>query len=87
MSFRPLNSAALTPSDRARSFFLQFMAVPIVMAFFVVHRLWAHTRVIRVADMDLDTGRREFNLPVLLAQEQEERRGWPRWKKVYKFFC
>lgn len=81
------SDAALTPSDRARSFFLQFMAVPIVMAFFVVHRLWAHTRVIRVADMDLDTGRREFNLPLLLTQEREERLGWPRWKKVYKFFC
>ena len=81
------DAVIVTPADRARNLFLQYMAVPIVIAFFVTHRLWAHTRTIRIADMDLDTGRREFNLPVLLTQEREERRGWPRWKKVYKFFC
>ena len=81
------NHIVATSRDRARNLFLQYMAVPIVIAFFVAHRLWAHTRVIRAADMDLDTGRREFNLPVLLTQEREERLGWPRWKKVYKFFC
>jgi amino acid transporter len=35
----------------------------------------------------VDTGRREFNLPVLVAREVRERRGMPRWKRLYKFLC
>jgi amino acid transporter len=37
--------------------------------------------------MDVDTGRREFNLPILIAQEKEERAAWPRWKVFYKLIC
>ena len=41
----------------------------------------------RAADMDLHTGKRDLNVKELLADEREERRSWPMWKKVYKFFC
>jgi len=37
--------------------------------------------------MDLHTGIRELNLEALMEEEREERKSWPRWKKVYKFFC
>ncbi|KXJ92444.1 amino acid permease [Microdochium bolleyi] len=83
----PVGYQDRTPLALAQNFFLQFMAVPIVIIFFVVHRFWAKTKVIRMRDTDVDTGRRDFNLPILLAQEAEERQGWPRWKKVYKFLC
>ncbi|EMR72826.1 putative amino acid permease protein [Eutypa lata UCREL1] len=76
-----------TTRDRVRNLFLQYMAVPIVVIFYVAHRLWYRTSVIRIADMDLDTGRRDFNLPILVAQEREERKAWPAWKKGYKFLC
>ena len=45
------------------------------------------TSIVRVQDMDIDTGRRDFNLPILLSQEAAEKKGWPTWKKVYKFLC
>ncbi|KAK8082999.1 amino acid permease [Apiospora saccharicola] len=73
----------------AENFFLQYMAVPIVMVFYAAHRF--HIRgtggFVRTRDIDIDTGRRDFNLPILVAQETEERRGWPKWKKLYKFLC
>ncbi|KAH7031164.1 general amino-acid permease GAP1 [Microdochium trichocladiopsis] len=83
----PVGFQEKTAVDLARNFFLQYMAVPIVIIFFLVHRLWAKTKLIRTRDMDVDTGRRGFNLPILVAQEAEERKGWPRWKKIYKFLC
>ncbi len=63
------------------------MAVPIVLAFYLAHKAYYRTSFVRVRDMDIDTGRRDFNLPLLQAQEEEEKTSWPRWKKLYKFFC
>jgi len=37
--------------------------------------------------MDLVAGRREMNIEQLVAEEKAERASWPKWKKVYKFFC
>ncbi|KAI5864998.1 amino acid permease [Durotheca rogersii] len=83
----PVGWRELPPRDLAQSFFLQYMAVPVVVVFYLAHRLYAQTSFVRIADMDIVTGRRDFNLPILLAQEAEERRGWPRWKRIYKFLC
>lgn len=76
-----------TPQETVTGFFLQYLCVPIVAAFYLGHKLWFRTKVVRIEDMDLDTGRRDFNLPILIAQEYDERSNWPLWKKVYKFFC
>ncbi|KAK8095411.1 putative amino acid transport protein GAP1 [Apiospora kogelbergensis] len=78
-----------TPRQLAENFFLQYMAVPIVMVFYGAHRLYFRraSGIVRTRDIDIDTGRRDFNLPILVAQEAEERSGWPKWKKLYKFLC
>ncbi|KAJ9142101.1 General amino-acid permease GAP1 [Pleurostoma richardsiae] len=76
-----------TPGENAKNFFLQYMAVPIVAVFWLGYKLYFRTSVVRVEDMDIDTGRRELNLPILLAQEQDEKRSWPLWKRVYRFMC
>jgi amino acid transporter len=75
------------PRGVARQFFLEYMAVPIVLVMYLVHKLWYRTKVVRIKDMDVDTGRRDFNLPILVAQEREEMGGWPAWKRCYRFFC
>ncbi|OIW22837.1 amino acid permease [Coniochaeta ligniaria NRRL 30616] len=77
----------LSASDRAQGFFLLCMALPIVLVFWLGHKLWFRTSFVRVADMDIDTGRRDFRLAVLKAREEEERLTWPRWKKIYRFLC
>lgn len=82
----------------AENFFLQYLCAPLVLACYVGHKLWFRTRVVRVADMDVDTGRRDFgsfydghyhrdSLPVLRGREAEERRAWPWWKRVYRLLC
>ncbi|TPX11217.1 uncharacterized protein E0L32_001035 [Thyridium curvatum] len=83
----PVGYGDKTPAGNARSFFLQYMAVPILLIMWLGHKAWFRTKVVRVRDMDLDTGRRDFNLTVLVAQEHEEKAMWPRWKKIYRFFC
>ncbi|KAI5920788.1 amino acid permease-domain-containing protein [Camillea tinctor] len=83
----PVGFEHMSSAELAKSFFLVYLAAPVVIIFYVTHRFFHKTSVIRIADMDIDTGRRDFNLPILLAQENEERRGWPRWKKVYRFLC
>jgi len=76
-----------TVGDTVSNFFLQYLCVPIVAAFYLGHKLWFRTKIVKISEMDIDTGRRDFNLPILLAQEVDEKRAWPVWKKVYKFFC
>lgn len=71
----------------ARTFFLNWMGAPIIMAFYVTHKLYYRTSYVKIRDMDVDTGRRDFNVPILIAQEREERATWPPWKKFYKFLC
>lgn len=83
----PIGWEDMEPSVVAQNFFLKFMGVPIVFAFYLCHKVFYRTRVVRIRDMDVDTGRRDFNLPVLIAQEEEERAALPRWKRYYKFMC
>lgn len=83
----PVDWGDQSASEMTKNFFLQYSAVPVVVIFYVAHRLYTRASYIRVADMDIDTGRRDFNLPILLAHEAEEMRGWPKWKRFYRFFC
>ncbi|KAG5961840.1 hypothetical protein E4U13_000980 [Claviceps humidiphila] len=83
----PIGWEAMEPSLVAQNFFLKFMGVPIIFAFYLCHKLFYRTRFVKVRHMDVDTGRRDFDLPILVAQEEEEKAGWPRWKRYYKFMC
>ncbi|OAQ72554.1 general amino-acid permease GAP1 [Pochonia chlamydosporia 170] len=83
----PIGWENMSASAVTQNFFLKFMGVPIIFFFYIFHKLFFRTRFVKVPDMDIDTGRRDFNLPILFAQEKEEREGWPRWKRFYKFMC
>lgn len=83
----PIGWENRTSAQIAQNFFLKWMGAPIVLTFFITHKIYYRTSWVHVRDMDVDTGRRDFNVPILVAQEREEREGWPRWKKFYKFLC
>jgi len=72
---------------QANNFFLNYLAVPIVMIFYVGYKFWFKTSLVRCEDMDLQTGIRELNLPELLAEERAEKAAWPMWKRAYKNIC
>ena len=83
----PIGWRDMSSLELANSFFRKWMGAPCVLLFFILHKLYFRTSYVRIADMDVDTGRRDFNVPILTAQEKEERRAWPRWKVFYKFVC
>lgn len=83
----PVDSEHMETREIVQNFFLKWMGAPVVFVFFITHKLYYKTRYIKIEDMDVDTGRREFNLPVLIAQEEAERASWPRWKLFYKLIC
>ena len=58
-----------TSIELVENFFLQYMAAPIVVAFYLAHRIWFRTSPVRTRDMDIDTGRRDFNLPILVSRK------------------
>lgn len=83
----PIGWRSMTSYGIVQNFFLRWVGAPIVLSFYLIHKLYYRTTYVRIRDLDVDTGRRDFNVPILKAQEQEERATWPRWKKVYKFMC
>jgi amino acid transporter len=90
VAISPLETSGkeMSTSDRAQNFFVQCLALPVVLVFWAGHKLWYRTSVVRVEEMDIDTGRREFGrLGVIKAQEDEERQNWPRWKQFYRLIC
>ncbi|KAJ4173849.1 histidine permease [Fusarium falciforme] len=74
-------------AEIASNFFHKWVGAPCVLIFFIGHKLYYRTTFVTIQDMDVDTGRRDFNVPILVAQEREERASWPAWKKYYKFLC
>jgi amino acid transporter len=85
--FAPVGYGEMTAAERTKNFFEVYLAAPIVILCYVVYKIMYRTPFIKSATMDLHTGIRELNLDVLLAEERMEKAQWPKWKKVYKFFC
>ena len=83
----PIDWTQMSSGAVAENFFIKFMGAPIILIFYISHKLYFRTQVVRVRDMDVDTGRRDFNVPILVAYEGEEKAAWPRWKKFYKWMC
>lgn len=85
--FAPVGYADMTGRELTENFFKAYLAAPVVIAFYVPYKLFYRTPFMRTSDMDLKTGRRELDLAQLIAEERAEQAAWPRWKRVYKFFC
>lgn len=85
--FAPINYEEKSIAYLLDHFFQAYLAAPLVISFFAGYKLWTGSKWVKLRDVDLFTGRRELNIKHLLAMEREERRNWPRWRKVYKFFC
>jgi amino acid transporter len=83
----PIGVEDMRPAQVAKNFFLKWVGAPIVLCFYLAHKFYYRTSYVKVQDMDIDTGRRDFDLPILVAQEREERATWPKWKRFYKFMC
>lgn len=83
----PVGHVNMSSREQAESFFLDYLAAPVILIFYVGYKLWTGVSFMRIKDMDLQTGMREINLPQLMAEEKAERDAWPKWKKFYKVMC
>ncbi|KAL2266755.1 hypothetical protein VTJ83DRAFT_6107 [Remersonia thermophila] len=83
------DGAPMSAVELAENFFLQCLALPVVVVMWLGHKLWYRTKVVRTKDMDIDTGRRDWGgrLSVIKEQEDEERKSWPKWKRLYRIIC
>ncbi|KAK5735269.1 histidine permease [Elasticomyces elasticus] len=78
----PIEYGKLGSAGQVENFFMYYLAVPVVIVFYVAHKVWYKTPFVRSYNMDLHTGIRDLNLAELIAEERIERASWPKWKRV-----
>ena len=83
----PIGFQSLGPAGQVNNFFQYYLAVPIVILFYLPYKLWYKTPFIRKHNMDLHTGIRDLDIAELIAEEKAERAAWPAWRRAYKFLC
>lgn len=80
----PVGYASETPSEIAQGFFEAYLAMPIVIFFYLAFKIIKRPKFKRIRDIDVTSGRREMDdLPGILAHEREVWATWPWYKKVW----
>ncbi|PRT56248.1 General amino-acid permease GAP1 [Wickerhamiella sorbophila] len=79
-------------SPDASVFFQAYLSAPVVIAFYVGHKLWTRNWkfYVRSKDMDLDSGRREVDIATLERENVEERayiQSRSIFYRIYRFWC
>jgi len=74
--------APIGGQPNAYDFFVQMLALPIIIICFVGWKFWYKTRFVRASEADLLTGRRETDLAEAKRLELEERAKW-KWYQRY----
>jgi amino acid transporter len=85
--FAPVGYADMTAGARVESWFLAYLAAPIILFSYIIFKVVFKTKIKRVQDIDITSGRREMDLAAILAEERALQAQWPTWKKVYKTIC
>ncbi|KAH7356188.1 amino acid permease-like protein [Pyrenochaeta sp. MPI-SDFR-AT-0127] len=65
----------------AEDFFMSYLALFVVGAFWIAGYFWKREGWLRTAQMDVDTGRRELDWD-LINKEREEMKTWPAYKRL-----
>lgn len=75
----------MQPLD-AESFFKAYLAIFVVILFYIAGWLWKRKSWLRLADIDVDSGRRELDWEAF-ERLKAKRQDWPTWRRVLdKFF-
>ena len=68
----------------AEDFFKSYLALPVVMAFWVAGYFWKGKGWLKTSEIDVDTDRRPVNWDLINATRAEIA-GYPAWKRVYYY--
>ena len=83
----PIGYGSESADGRVQTFFLAYLAAPVVIAFYIPYKIYYRTPFMKTKDMDLQTGRRELDTTALIEADRVEKMQMPRWKRIYKIFC
>jgi amino acid transporter len=61
----------LNAKQRAESFFKSYLAMPVVLVFFICGFLWKGSGFLSISDVDVDTGRRSFDWDKIHKRREE----------------
>lgn len=81
------STTPVTAPQLAANFFQKIMTVPIILLFYLFHKIWYRTGFITVRNMDIDTGRSFSKAETESINSRNSHRKWPRWKKIYRYLC
>jgi amino acid transporter len=87
VAISPIDGASPTASGQATDFFESYLAMPVVLVFYLYYKIMYKTRWVQVKDIDLQTGRNDYESAIVRRQWKEDRSDWPRWKVLYKTLC
>ncbi|KAL9946153.1 hypothetical protein ACHAQF_003985 [Verticillium nonalfalfae] len=65
----------------AEGFFKSYLALPVVMLFWICGFLWKRTGWLRTAQMDVDTGRRDLDWEAI-REYREHQKSLPKWRQI-----
>ncbi|KAM0282029.1 hypothetical protein ACHAQH_003235 [Verticillium albo-atrum] len=65
----------------AEGFFKSYLALPVVLIFWICGFLWKRTGWLRTSQMDVDTGRRDLDWEAIRAY-REHQRSLPKWRQI-----
>jgi yeast amino acid transporter len=68
-------------SFTAYNFFLNTLALPVIIACFIFWKLWHKTYFVRPCEADIFSGRREIDLAATKEEERIEQQSWVWWKR------
>ena len=71
-----------SPGDAAQSFFLAYLAFPILIFFYIIGFLWKRQGPKRASEIDLVSGRKCFETAEELNAWRARTKDWPMWKRV-----
>ena len=85
--FAPVGYGEYTTGELVESWFASNLSIPILLLFYFAFKFIKKTKIKKISEIDIYSGRRELNLAEILAEERAIQAKWPWWKKVYRTVC
>lgn len=85
--FAPVGYASMTTGEIITNFFQAYLAAPMVVICYIVFKIVKRTSIVKIKDIDLQTGMRELNVQQLIEEEKVERMSWSWYKRAWNVMC
>jgi amino acid transporter len=73
-----------SPGEAAQSFFLAYLAAPIMLGFWIIGYIWKRGVPRRASEIDLDTGRKSWLTVEDMRAYRAERAAAPMYIRIYR---